>query len=166
MSIKCISIDGDIEIPIGIATQSKYIEKKLENDRNKDVIDLPGVVGKGNLIRIANFLKHLYKEPFIKIERSLSSNNISEIIQSEWYCDFINGVYQGDKESEGGIETLFMLLSSAYLLEIEPLVFLCCLKIATLIKDKPIDEIRKTFHITTAVDQNSLKNIEWCENIL
>ena len=55
-----------------------------------------------------------------------------------WYTEFVNGLEQ---------EELFELILASNYLDIKPLLELTCAKVATMIKNKSIPDIRKFFSI-------------------
>jgi S-phase kinase-associated protein 1 len=66
----------------------------------------------------------------------LTSSNISDLVD-DWYVRFIS-IPQED---------LYHLILAANYMDIKPLLDLGCSYIATMIKDKSMDEIRNTFNI-------------------
>lgn len=62
---------------------------------------------------------------------------------------------------------LFDLILAANYLDVKPLLELTCMSVATLLKDKSPDEIRKTLDIsndfTPEEEERIRKENEWCE---
>jgi S-phase kinase-associated protein 1 len=86
----------------------------------------------------------------------LKSANMSEVVQ-EWYAGFV-AVEQ---------EILFELLLAANYMNIKPLLDLTCTTVASMIKDKTPEEIRKTFNIandfTPEEEAQVREENKWCE---
>ena len=71
-----------------------------------------------------------------EIEKPLKSANMHDVVQ-EWYAKFVE-VQQ---------ETLFELILAADYMGIKPLLDLTCATVASMVKGKTAEEIRKTFNI-------------------
>lgn len=86
----------------------------------------------------------------------LKSANMAEVVQ-EWYSQFIT-VDQ---------EMLFELILAANYMDIKPLLDLTCATVASMIKGKSPEEIRKTFNIVndfTAEEEAQVREEnKWCE---
>jgi S-phase kinase-associated protein 1 len=136
MSIKLISNDKEsFELTRDLAVQSKMINNFIE-DNEEDIIQIPLLnINKKNLQLIISFFEQYSKEPMNTIPKPLNGK-LSDHIQT-WYTVFIDKEYSELEE----------LVIAANYMEIMPLIDLCCAKIATLIKDKPTEEIRKIFNI-------------------
>jgi S-phase kinase-associated protein 1 len=82
---------------------------------------------------------------------------MSEVVQ-EWYASFIHTTEQ---------EVLFDLVLAANYMDIKPLLDLCCAKVASLIKGKSPEDIRKTFNIvndfTPEEEAQVREENKWCE---
>lgn len=72
-----------------------------------------------------------------EIPKPLKSSNLAEIV-SEFDCKFID---------LDDLEAIFDIIMAANYLDIKSLLDLSCAKIATLIRGKTPEEIRKTFNI-------------------
>jgi S-phase kinase-associated protein 1 len=81
---------------------------------------------------------------------------MSEVVQ-EWYATFVQ-VEQ---------ETLFELILAANYMHIQPLLDLTCATVASMIKGKTPEEIRKTFNIVndfTPEEESQIREEnKWCE---
>lgn len=101
-------------------------------------------------------MKHYQVEPMKEIEKPLQSDNMKQVVQ-QWYADFTN-VEQ---------DTLFELILAANYMDIKPLLDLTCATIASLIKGKTPEEIRRTFNIvndfTPEEEANVREENKWCE---
>merc|ERR1712083_352787 len=96
--------------------------------------------------------------PMTVITKPLRSAELRECGMCEWDCDFIN-ISQ---------ESLFELILAANYLDIQPLLDLTCGKIATMIKGKNTEEIRKQFNIvndfTPEEEAQVREENRWCED--
>jgi hypothetical protein len=88
------------------------------------------------LAKVLEFCKHYNEEPMNEIEKPLKSANMGEVVQ-EWYATYV------DVEQE----VLFELILAANYMDIKPLLDLTCATVASMIKGKTPEEIRKTFNI-------------------
>jgi S-phase kinase-associated protein 1 len=91
-----------------------------------------------------------------EIEKPLKSGNMAEVVQ-KWYADYVN-VEQA---------ILFELILAANYMDIKPLLDLTCATVASMIKGKTPEEIRKTFNITNdfspAEEAQVREENKWCE---
>lgn len=87
----------------------------------------------------------------------LKSANMGEVVQ-EWYSNFV-AVDQ---------EILFELILAANYMDIKPLLDLTCATVASLIKGKSPEEIRKQFNIvndfTPEEEAQVREENKWCED--
>ena len=140
-----IKFNADFDVLL----QSKMIAVMLDDDVDEDddsEIPLPNVDSK-NFEKILEFLNYCKIEPLKEIEKPLRSNNLKDIV-GEWYANFI------DIEEE----FLFSIIMAANYLDIETLVNLGCAKVASMIKGKSPEEIRKIFDIDDSSDKNDNEN--------
>ena len=107
----------------------------LLTDKEEKEIPLPNVKG-SVLEHVVKYMKYHFGNPPKEIEKPLKSQNMAEVV-SAWDADFVN-VDQ---------ELLFEFILAANYMDIKPLLDLTCAKVASLIKDKSPEEIRKTFNI-------------------
>jgi S-phase kinase-associated protein 1 len=86
----------------------------------------------------------------------LKSSNMNEVVQ-EWYSNFV-AIDQ---------ETLFELILAANYMDIKPLLDLTCATVASMIKGKTPEEIRKQFNIvndfTPEEEAQVREENKWCE---
>ena len=103
-----------------------------------------------------DFLIFRRDNPAPEIEKPLRSNNLNDVI-SPFYADFVNL----DQE------VLFELILAANYLDIKPLLELSCAKVASLIKNRTIPEIRKFFNIendfTPEEEAQIMEENKWAE---
>jgi S-phase kinase-associated protein 1 len=108
------------------------------------------------LAKVIEFLNHYRQEPMSEIEKPLKSANMAEVVQP-WYADYVN-VEQ---------DVLFELILAANYMDIKPLLDLTCASVASLIKGKSPEDIRKTFNIqndfTPEEEAQVREENKWCE---
>lgn len=129
--------NGDIVVISKQAAKlSELLRTVIENSREDNVIPLRNI-SMFVMTKIAEYLKHYEHSDINKIpiiEKPIRSTNIKDIV-SEWDAEYINV-----KD-----DMLFDLISASNYLDIKPLLDLSCAKIATKIKDKSIEKIKKIF---------------------
>ena len=90
------------------------------------------------------------------IFKPLKSANMNEVVQ-EWYGSYVS-VEQ---------DILFELILAANFMDIKPLLDLTCATVASMIKGKTPEEIRKTFNIvndfTPEEEAQVREENKWCE---
>ena len=91
-----------------------------------------------------------------EIEKPLKSANMGEVVQA-WYAEYVN-VEQ---------DVLFELILAANYMDIKPLLDLTCASVASLIKGKSPEDIRRTFNIqndfTPEEEAQVREENKWCE---
>mmetsp|Transcript_931 Transcript_931/g.1205 ORF Transcript_931/g.1205 Transcript_931/m.1205 type:complete len:188 (+) Transcript_931:57-620(+) len=117
------------------AIMSTLVKTVVEGDKESTEIPLPNV--KGSILRkvIAYMQYHTDTAPK-EIEKPLKSANMSDVT-TEWDAHFVD-VPQ---------DVLFELILAANYMDIKPLLELTCAKVASMIKGKTPEQIRKLFHI-------------------
>lgn len=119
--------------PIHVLFISNIISNMLEFDNDEDIPLLN--VNDKCMKKIIEYMKYYHNDNMNNIEKPLISSDLKDIIQV-WYVNFI------DIEQE----FLFSLVQAANYLDIQPLLNLCCAKIASMIKNKTSDEIKEIFN--------------------
>jgi len=117
------------------AMLSQLVKTAMENDKDaKEVtlfhIETPVVQ------KVIDYMEYHVKIPPRKIEKPLKSTNMRELVD-EWDAKFVD-VDQ---------ETMFKLLLAANYMDVKSLLLLMCAKVASMMKGKTPDQIRKTFNI-------------------
>ena len=131
------------KVPINILSVSYLITVMLDNvdfdnedlEDNEREMPLFSVNDKC-LKKIIEFMEHYYDEKMVDIEKPLISSNLEDIVQ-KWYADFINV----------DNDFLYSLINAANYMDIRPLLNLGCAKIASTLRNKPPEEIRKIFNL-------------------
>ena len=160
-----VSKEGDsFEVPFEVAKMSELVKTMMDEDGDDDddddgneapEIPLPNV--KASVLRkVIDFCQHHRTEPMNEIEKPLKSAVMSEVVQA-WYADFVN-VEQ---------VLLFELILAANYMDIKPLLDLTCATVASMIKGKTPEEIRRTFNIANDFSPEEEAQVreenKWCE---
>ena len=128
---------------------------QAEDEEDTQEIPLPNVKSHV-LAKVIEFCRHYAEEPMSEIEKPLKSANMHEVVQ-EWYANYVD-VDQ---------ELLFELILAANYMDIKPLLDLTCATVASMIKGKTPEEIRKTFNIvndfTPEEEAQVREENKWCE---
>ena len=142
--IHLISQEGEsFEISLENVIISELVKTMIDDEKDEEEIQeipLPAVKS-AILAKIVEFMNHYKIEPMTKITKPIKSNNMSEVVQ-EWYANFVN-VEQ---------EVLFELILAANFMDIHPLLDLTCAKVASMVKGKEPEEIRRIFNITENIN--------------
>eukprot|EP00441_Pelagodinium_beii_P035455 CAMPEP_0197640488 /NCGR_PEP_ID=MMETSP1338-20131121/14759_1 /TAXON_ID=43686 ORGANISM="Pelagodinium beii, Strain RCC1491" /NCGR_SAMPLE_ID=MMETSP1338 /ASSEMBLY_ACC=CAM_ASM_000754 /LENGTH=170 /DNA_ID=CAMNT_0043213341 /DNA_START=74 /DNA_END=583 /DNA_ORIENTATION=+ len=141
--VKLVSMEGEaFEVDLEVAQMSELV-KTMTGDEDEDDEDdeeeneVPLVnVKKHVLAKVLDYCKHHVHNPPKDIQKPLKTANLAEIV-SAWDAAYVN-VQQ---------EMLFDLILAANYMDIKPLLDLTCAKVASMIKGKTPEEIRKTFNI-------------------
>ena len=155
-----ISSDGEkIETSAKAAMRSTLIKDSIQDCRD-DIIEFTANNVKGNILKkIVEYLEH-YKDTEPKeIERPLPSQNFKECVD-EFDFNF----------TEVDLDMLFEIILASNYLDIKPLQELASAKVASILKGKTIEEIRRTFAITNDFtpeeEQQIIEENKWCmENL-
>lgn len=127
---------------------------------SENAIPLPNVVS--NVFeKIIIYLKYIIDNPIAK-EKSDESEEKDKtpetFVFNPWETEYLN-IDQKD---------LFEIILAANFLDIKPLLNLTCRKVASIIKGKTPEEIRKAFNIkndfTPEEEEKINKENEWCED--
>jgi len=130
------SQDGQVfKVSKDVAIQSALIKTMWNGDKSETSIPLPNVRGQ-ILKKVITYMQYHHKNPPKEIEKPLKSANMREVV-SEWDANFV----------EVDQETLFELILAANYMDIKSLLDLTCARVASMIKGKTPEEIRKRFNI-------------------
>ena len=155
-----ISQEGDsYSVAVKIATKSELVKTMIDEDEDDadevQEVPLPNVKS-SVLTKVIDFLKHDDADAMTEIDKPLKSSNMSEVVQN-WYAEFVD-VDQ---------ELLFELILAANYMDIKSLLDLTCATVASMIKGKTPEEIRKTFNIvndfTPEEEAQVREENKWCE---
>lgn len=155
-----------IKVPVKIGIQSNLIKSMIKNDDDDEVeddfennLEIPVINVTAPILRkVIEFLQyHFENGPMKEIEKPLKSDNLSDSV-SEWDSKYI------DLEND----ILFNIILAANYLDIQSLLDLSCAKVATMIKGKSPEEIRKTFNIendfTPEEEEQIREENKWTNN--
>ena len=158
--VNLMSQEGDqFEVEVKVAKMSELVKTMIPEEADEDEeaqeIPLPNVKSHV-LAKVIEFCRRYAEEPMSEIEKPLKSANMHEVVQ-EWYANYVD-VDQ---------ELLFELILAANYMDIKPLLDLTCATVASMIKGKTPEEIRKTFNIvndfTPEEEAQVREENKWCE---
>jgi len=157
--ITLVSSDGEkFQINEKAARRSQLIRGVIDDFPDDPEVPLHNV--KSNILeKIIKYLE-IYKDTEPReIERPLPSNNYNECVDA-WDYQFI------DLE----LDQIFEIILSANYMDIKPLMELASSKVASIIKGKSPEDIRKTFNIqndfTPEEEAQIREENQWCmENL-
>jgi S-phase kinase-associated protein 1 len=158
-TITLVSSDGEkYQISEKAAKRSQLIKGVMDDFPDDPEVPLHNV--KSSILeRIIKYLEY-YKDTEPKeIEKPLPSNNFNECVDA-WDYNFI------DLE----LDVIFEIILAANYMDIKPLMELASSKVASIIKGKTPDDIRKTFNIqndfTPEEEAQIREENQWCmENL-
>ncbi|KAJ1432025.1 Skp1 family, dimerization domain-containing protein [Ochromonadaceae sp. CCMP2298] len=158
-TVHLVSQEGEsFDVALSVGKMSELVKTMIDEEQEDDEtqeIPLPNVKS-AILAKVIEFAQHYKNEPMSEIEKPLKSSNMAEVVQ-EWYSNFV-GVEQ---------EILFELILAANYMDIKPLLDLTCATVASMIKGKTPEEIRKTFNIvndfTPEEEAQVREENRWCE---
>jgi S-phase kinase-associated protein 1 len=139
-----------------VAKMSELVRTMMDADSDAKEIPLPNVKGQV-LKKVVEYMVHHVDNPPKDIEKPLKSSIMSEVV-TRWDSDFVD-VSQ---------EMLFELILAANYMDVKPLLDLTCAKVASMIKGKTAEQIRKTFNIPndfTAEEEEAVRaENRWAED--
>ena len=156
MPITIVSSDNvPFIVSSDVAKMSGLIESIFEESETDQSFPMLGV-DSSELKKIIEFCEHCLVETMPEIPKPLQSNDFSTLVPA-WFHNFANIDHT----------ELFKIVEAANYMDIKPLVNLICAKIASMIKDKSIAEIRRTFSIeavlTPEEEETMRQDLQWCE---
>jgi len=154
--LKLVSSEGDkFEVTKKVAVQSELVKTMAEGDKEENEIPLPNVKS-SVLKKVVEYMRYHVDNPAREIEKPLKSANMAEVV-SQWDADFVD-VDQ---------EVLFELILAANYMDVKALLDLCCAKVASMMKGKTAEAIRKTFNIvndfTPEEEEAIIAENKWAE---
>ena len=157
--ITLLSSDGQkFEISSKAVQRSVLVKGIIEDYPDDAEVPLNNV--KSNILqKIKEYLEHYENADPKEIDRPLPSQKFEECVES-WDFKYI----------DVDLELIFELILGANYMDIKPLLELASAKVASIIKGKTTEEIRKTFNIqndfTPEEEQQILEENKWCmENL-
>ena len=154
--VKLVTSEGEeVEVDKEVAIKSVLIKSMIDDSGTDESIPLPNVK-KAILDKVIEFCKYIKENPAPEIEKPLKTTNMGDVV-APWFANFV------DIEQE----MLFETILAANYLDIKPLLELSCAKVASLIKGKSVQEIRKYFNIendfTPEEEQQIMEENKWAE---
>jgi len=153
--ITLVSSDGEkMQISAKAAQRSQLVKGIIEDYPDDAEVPLNNVKS-GILKKIKEYLEHYQDSDPKEIERPLASQNYQDCVEA-WDFEFINV----------DLDLIFEIILAANYMDIKPLLELASSKIASIIKGKTPEEIRKTFNIqndfTPEEEQQIREENQWC----
>merc|ERR1711964_369241 len=115
------------------ALMCSLVKNIIEGDKTADEIEIKKVNGP-ILNLVVEYLKHHDGEVPAEIKKPIKSTKMEKIVEDKWDADFIN------KQTK---KVNFQVILATNYMDIKSLLHLGCAKIATLIKGKSPEEIKK-----------------------
>ena len=158
-NVRLVSVEGEsYEVSLDVAKMSELVKNMIDEEQDEEEVQeipLPNVKSP-ILSKVIEFLQHYKTETMTEIEKPLKSANMHEVVQ-EWYANYVS-VEQ---------DILFELILAANYLDIKALLDLTCATVASMIKGKTPEEIRKVFNIvndfTPEEEAQVREENKWCE---
>ena len=153
--ITLVSSDGEkMQVTAKAAQRSQLVKGIIEDYQDDAEVPLNNV--KSNILKkIKEYLDHYQDSDPKEIERPLASQNYQECVDA-WDYEFINV----------DLDLIFEIILAANYMDIKPLLELASSKVASIIKGKTPEEIRKTFNIqndfTPEEEQQIREENQWC----
>ena len=150
-----VSSEGEkMQISVKAAQRSQMIKRIIDDFPNETEIPLENV--RSNILKkIKEYLDHYQDTDPKEIERPLASQNFQECVDP-WDFEFINV----------DLDLIFEIMLASNYMDIKPLLELATSKVASIIKGKTPEEIRKTFNIqkefTPEEEQLIREENQWC----
>ena len=143
-----------MQISAKAAQRSQLVKGIIEDYPDDAEVPLNNV--KSNILKkIKEYLEHYQDSDPKEIERPLASQNYQDCVEP-WDYEFINV----------DLDLIFEIILAANYMDIKPLLELASSKIASIIKGKTPEEIRKTFNIqndfTPEEEQQIRDENQWC----
>lgn len=154
-TITLVSSDGEkLRISAKAAQRSQLVKGIIEDYPDDAEVPLTNV--KSNVLKkIKDYLEHYADSEPREVERPLVSQNYQECVDS-WDFEYINV----------DLDLVFEIILAANYMDIKSLLELASSKVASIIKGKSPEEIRKTFNIqndfTPEEEQQIREENQWC----
>mmetsp|Transcript_30632 Transcript_30632/g.86414 ORF Transcript_30632/g.86414 Transcript_30632/m.86414 type:complete len:167 (-) Transcript_30632:22-522(-) len=158
-AVKLRSSEGHVfEVDHEAATLSRVIGSMVADVDTSEEIPLPNVKT-ATLSKVIDYCQYHKDSPAAEIPKPLRSTDLLECGVSEWDSEYICQLEQ---------EALFELILAANYLDLESLLDLSCARVASMIKGKNTEEIRKQFCIvndfTPEEEAKVREENRWCED--
>ena len=159
---KVILISSDskrFEISVKAAMRSEIIKESILDSKEDEIEFNVNKVNGDILKKIVEYLEHYKNEEPKEIERPLPSSKFEECVD-KWDSDYIDIC----------LNEIFEIINASNYLNIKPLLELASAKMASIMKGKTTEEIRKLYGIsndfTPEEEQQIIEENKWCmENL-
>lgn len=118
------------------ACMSKLIATSLDTDGKCKELPLPSIAKRATLEKVVEYMMYHKGQPGKIVEKPLRSSVMREVCDDAWDADFIDGVFSSGKQA------LYNLILAANYLDIACLLHLGCAKVASIIRGKPLEQIK------------------------
>ena len=143
------------QIAVKIISKSVLVKGLIDDSGIEEEIPLPNIK-KAILTKILEFCTHIDTHPPPEIEKPLRSASLGDVV-SPWFAQYI------DLDQA----TLFDIILASNYLDVKPLLELSTAKVASIIKNKTIPEIRQFFNIendfTPEEEMQIMEENKWAE---
>lgn len=157
--VKLKSSQGDIfEVELKVACMSTFVRNIVADNCSDEEIPLPKISTAvlGKVISYCSFHKD---NPAGVIQKPLRSSDLRECGAPEWDAEFAANTEQDE---------VFELILAANFLDIASLLDLMCAQVASMIKGRSAEEIRRQFNIvndfTPEEEAQVCEENRWCED--
>jgi S-phase kinase-associated protein 1 len=159
--------NGKIQVSRKAIEQSKLIQSMLVDDDDDD--DAPEIplfeVSWATLRKVVDFLEHHEHDPMQEIAKPIQTTDIVKLV-GEWDANYIacayeSGVHGYDPTDPNKVnqEKLIHIILAANYMDIPPLLELGLCKLATMVKGKEPDEVKKLFNIAMDITPEEEKSV-------
>jgi len=132
--VSCDDVNGEkFKIDRISAMMCNLVKSIIEGDSDAKTIEIKKV-SSDILKLIVDYLVHHKGKTPAEIAKPIRSVKMEKIVEDEWDAKFINSL---------GKRTIFQIILGANYMDIKSLLHLGCAKIATMIKGKSPEEIKK-----------------------
>jgi len=143
MQSKTSNDSKSYEVPLKSAKLSGVVTDffdEVDDDDEAEMPEIPLPLVTGDILKmVVDFLEQYEKEPMTEIEKPLKSSDMGDLVQ-KWYADFLDPKRIDQK-------TLFEVILAANYMNVEPLLDLGCMTVASMMRGKTAEDIRETFGI-------------------
>ena len=150
-SIILISSDNHkIEIDSKSAQKSSLLKKIVsDSEKPKEQIRLKNI--KYDILKkVADFLEYYKNKPTKQLSKPIPSEYLTDFLE-DWDIEFINSI---------NLDETFELMNAASELGIQSLLDLASAKVAAVLKNREIEDIRNMFNTGCDLSQKELKRYE------
>lgn len=160
MSVTIQCEDETFKVDVDVAKQSVILSNMMEDVGADGPINISNIK-KDTMRKVIEFCEYYKSKKLQTIQKPLQSADLSSAITEEWYVKFI------DLEK---VDDIIDIVIAANFLDIDPLTELSCAKLASLMKGKSVEDIRKQFGIENDFSPEEEAQIreenKWAESVV